>query len=71
MDPHELETIFTRGRFHPVFFIILKELFDEKGPVFILKHFSKSLLKSFRDCFILQLGWKLAYKYAILSSFQW
>ena len=41
-DPHELETIFTRGRFHPIFFIVLKELFADKGPVFIQKHFGKT-----------------------------
>ena len=43
MDPHELESMFTRGRFHPVFFIILKELYENKGPVFIQKHFSESI----------------------------
>ena len=42
MDPHELESVFAKGALHPVFFFVLRELFADKGPVYIQKHFSES-----------------------------
>ena len=42
VDPHELETCFKDGKFHPLFFLVLKRLYNAKGIIYIQRNFGES-----------------------------
>ena len=44
IEPRELETFFKNGKFHPLFFIVLKRTYNEKGIIYIQRNFGKSSL---------------------------
>ena len=43
VDPCSLESLFKDGKFHPTFFLILKELFDSMGILYIQRKFGMIL----------------------------